>query len=587
MARSVLLVVLLLALASASTPPPPPGPSSPSLCAARTGGGTVPTPVVLVEALFFCGLSVGMNSCCTVLDDFALAAQYVTLVANGSDHSCPLQTIKEMLCSRCFPSSDPGAPKTPTLGDLICPSPPPPPPSAPGGALAGDLLCLERIAAGSYHGFTPYPPDLYSDPGSRNRAFVWTRDARIWAVSVPARGRGALLVDDRRPFLDLTGRVHYDEARGLGLMGVALHPRFTATGRLFVSYACDSFTSPACTSGAAAAAAAPPPPSRPPCRYLLVVAEFSAARDSVTGDYSKATRANPSQVRRLFNACLRDAESSSSEQQQHAGQLLFRSGDRFMYLILGGGQLDYFSSQNKSWEIIRLDVGEGTAATGQGSGNGSMKAKVFASGMGALSGCSVDAGMPYYFYCAGVDQQYGEQVYLISDKPAGSYNGASSSDKPAATVSIIIGDRHGRPPTPPPSIVAGLVYRGLADPSLRGRYLYVYGSAAWAAKETPASSGRYVPTRIPNLRCSRSSPVPCSDVGGRVVSLVEGSYYTNDAFLLATDGVYRLVPPGLCDAATPAPPPPPPQVSPGTYWLILALGSFLVFAVVLAYRRLC
>lgn len=81
--------------------------------------------------------------------------------------------------------------------------------------------------------------------------------------------------------------------------------------------------------------------------------------------------------------------------------------------------------------------------------------------------------------------------------------------------------------------------------------MYIYGSSIWAAAETPAGTDLHVYTsaRIPKVRCSKSSPVPCAGVAiaGSVVSL--GQDNSKDAFIIATGGIYRVVQPGLCGGA--------------------------------------
>lgn len=124
-------------------------------------------------------------------------------------------------------------------------------------------MCLERLATGSCLGLVPHPD------GSA-RAFLYTLDGKVWLASVPKRGSGAALRVDGSPFLDLTDRVHHDAPLGLGLMGVAFHPRFTSSGRVFVSY----YATPERCS----AAAAGNDDEGSSYQLELVVAELSAAR---------------------------------------------------------------------------------------------------------------------------------------------------------------------------------------------------------------------------------------------------------------------------------------------------------------------
>ena len=52
------------------------------------------------------------------------------------------------------------------------------------------------------------------------------------------------------------------------------------------------------------------------------------------------------------------------------------------------------------------------------------------------------------------------------------------------------------------------------------RYVYTYNSSVWAAAETPVSNNAsdlhaYPSARIPNVRCSKGSPMPC---GGEAIA---------------------------------------------------------------------
>ncbi|XP_062203823.1 HIPL1 protein-like [Phragmites australis] len=505
---------------------------------------------MLGEALSFCGYT-GV-SCCDAVDDAALREEFDAMMsAPQPDAACAASTVKAALCAiRCgpSPSSNSTADWTATARSLplLCASPPSPTSSAhnPDGDFAArsphqGAICLERVAEGAYHGMAAHPD------GS-GRVFLSTQDGKIWLAWIPAHGSGgALRVNDGvSPFLDLTDRVrHRDSAAVLGLMGVAFHPEFATNGRFFVSYhTCGSSASPTCDAGRCSAATGNGPI---PCRHQLVVAEFSAKGN---GDYSK-----------------------------HGGQILFWPGDSDGYLSLiighGGDEEEAYgrfdSSENKGeflGKIIGFDVDRMTGAD---------TPEVFALGLGDPRGCSLDSERPAYLYCANVDEQQYEQVFLISNKARRNYSASSPN-----AFSLVIG--HGRPAAGRgPSIVGGLVYRGSADPSLTGRYLYTYGSVAWAAVETPEGSGRHATTQIPNVRCSRSSPLPCHGAGGisgRVVSFGEDT--SKDAFILATDGVYRVVAPGLCGGD---PPPPQPSPATGLAW-VLSLGVFaLAFAFCMVY----
>ena len=93
------------------------------------------------------------------------------------------------------------------------------------------------------------------------------------------------------------------------------------------------------------------------------------------------------------------------------------------------------------------------------------------------------------------------------------------------------------------------------------RYVYIYNSSMWATAETPASNAgglhAYPSARIPNVRCSESSLVPCGGeaIAGSIVFLGQDS--SMDTYIITTGGIYRVIPPGLCAGSAPPPAPPP------------------------------
>ena len=122
------------------------------------------------------------------------------------------------------------------------------------------------------------------------------------------------------------------------------------------------------------------------------------------------------------------------------------------------------------------------------------------------------------------------------------------------------------------------------------RYVYVYNSSMWATVETPASNAgglhAYPSARIPNVRCSESSPVPCGGeaIAGSIVFLGQDS--SMDAYIITTGGIYRVIPPGLCAGGAP-PPAPPQQMPPWLTWLISILGLVSLVAIPSISSCLC
>ncbi|KAJ1266310.1 hypothetical protein BS78_08G141000 [Paspalum vaginatum] len=567
--------------------------ASPSLSTVCTHGAA---PVHLPDPLAFCGIA-GL-SCCDAAADAALREEFhraMNVVPAESDAArASIIANKAILCTACMPAStSPPQPpvnnaattirsKSIPFPDPVPPqcaaassSPPPSSSSAPAQPHQDDadassllLLCLERLdAAGTYLGMAALPD------GS-GRALLYTHDSSIWLASVPTAGSGAALQvdDDDAPFLDLSDRA-------LRITGLALHPRFATNGRLFVSYVrrASAITGAAAGNG-----------SR---HHQLVLEEFSATAKHGVHYHGMASRAAPGETRRiLFTTGLpQDMDMNPSNHQPRAyggGQILTMMGRRpgghdrssDLYLVTGyGGGDEATSNKNISspflGKIVRFNIDDdGMAAKGT-----TEEPDVFVTGLSDPRGCSFDSERPTDLYCAGVDhEQRKEQVYLISSQ---------ASSAKAAAVSLIIS--HGRLATGgPSSIIGGLVYRGSADPLLHGRYLYIYGSAVWAAADTTTaiSSGAlymYASGKILNAMCSANSPVPCGGGGaidGIIISLGQDSS-NDDVFFVATGGIYRVIPPALCAAAAArrrrrhaAPPPvPAPQQMPS--WLKWWAGS--------------
>ena len=61
----------------------------------------------------------------------------------------------------------------------------------------------------------------------------------------------------------------------------------------------------------------------------------------------------------------------------------------------------------------------------------------------------------------------------------------------------------------------------------------------------------HTPPPVYNVRCSKSSPVPCGGkaIAGSIVFLGQDS--SMDVYIITTSGIYRVIPPGLCAGAAP------------------------------------
>lgn len=135
-------------------------------------------------------------------------------------------------------------------------------------------LCLEKISNGSYLDMAPHPD------GS-SRAFFVSQEGKIWLGTIPKEGSGGIIeLDESNPFLDISDQVHYDSE--FGLLGIALHPKFTENGRLFVSFNCDKTSWPGCSGRCSCNSDIDCDPSKlpsdigtQPCQYQSVISEYT------------------------------------------------------------------------------------------------------------------------------------------------------------------------------------------------------------------------------------------------------------------------------------------------------------------------
>jgi hypothetical protein len=124
------------------------------------------------------------------------------------------------------------------------------------------------------------------------------------------------------------------------------------------------------------------------------------------------------------------------------------------------------------------------------------------------------------------------------------------------------------------------------------RYLYgdLYAGAIWAATEDPENSGNFTNSKIP-FDCAHDSPIPCDSGPGSLPALGYifsfGQDNKKDVYILASSGVYRVVPPSRCNytcslekASTASPPSPSPSyashLSNFNGYLFLQLSSLLL-----------
>ncbi|GAB4839911.1 hipl1 protein [Ancistrocladus abbreviatus] len=444
-------------------------------------------------------------------------------------------------------------------------------------------LCLEKIGSGSYI-------NMVAHPDGSNRAFFSNQPGKIWLATIPEQDSGAALeLDESEPFSDLTDQVFLDTQ--FGMMGLAFHPNYTENGRFFASYNCDQLKSPACSGRCSCNSDVNCDPSKlnttsQPCQYQSVIAEFSA--NGTAPNLSLATAAKPLEVRRIFTMGLPFTND-------HGGQILFGPADGYLYVMMGdgGGQDDpYNFAQNKKsilGKILRLDVDnmptqEEISQLGLWGNytiprdnpyaeDKELEPEIWAMGFRNPWRCSFDAERPSYFVCADVGQDRYEEVDLVTK--GGNYGWEiyegpilsnpqqlSKENRSANSPNLIfpaLGYSHAdiNKKVGSAAISGGFFYRSKTDPCMYGSYLYgdLYASNIWAAVENPIDSGNFSTTELP-FSCAHDSPLQCSSVPDSTLPALGyifsfGQDNRKDVFILASNGVYRVVRPSRCNYTCP------------------------------------
>ncbi|KAK1551642.1 hypothetical protein Q3G72_001845 [Acer saccharum] len=408
-------------------------------------------------------------------------------------------------------------------------------------------LCLEKIGNGSYL-------NMVAHPDGSDRAFFANQAGKIWLSTIPEQGLGGTLgLDESSPFMDLTDQVHFYNS--FGLMGKC---------SCNSDVNCDPLKLASSSSG-----------SVQPCRYYKVIAEFTA--NGTASDISMATRAKPSEVRRIFSLGLPIAFN-------HGGQILFGPADGYLYVMLGDGGIEedhYNFSQNKKsllGKILRLDVNNMPSIVDQWgnysvpqdnpfSEDNELQPEIWARGLRNPWRCSFDSQRPLYFICADAGQDEYEEVDIITK--GGNYgwnvyegpflfNSSHSSAISMDLIFPVLGYKHSDVNNNvSASICGGYFYRSMTDPCLYGSYLYgdLYGSAIWSAVENPTNSGNFTTTLLP-FSCAHDSPIQCKYVPESSLPDLRyiysfGEDNRKEIYVLANNGVYRVVRPSRCNYTCP------------------------------------
>ncbi|KAJ4782364.1 HIPL1 protein [Rhynchospora pubera] len=544
------------------------------------------SPITRNTTLAFCGYS--GSTCCNATDDSAIQSQFSAM--NIADSSCA-SVMKSIICAKCNPYSGElyTVDDTPRTTPILCSNitdgfcattwdtcknvaitnNPFASTSAPtklsdlyhseadfcmsaGGPVTDQTVCLNGNSA-SFPPTIPASPEgiciekldnatfvnMAPHPDGSNRVFLLTQAGKIFLAEVPNNGMGTLTYNSSQPFLDLTDRVYVDYE--FGLQGIVFHPNFTNNGRFFVSYNCDSKTTPNCLGKCSCNPETGCDPSvigiidgAEPCQYQEVVAEYTV--NGTSSSPVTATIANQIEVQRIFTMGL-------PYTTQHAAP-----ADIISLGLFGNYTIPSDNPFNNDTDS---------------------RPEIWALGFRNPWKCNYDSERPSYLFCgeSGQDRantsttfekvslvtkagNYGWRVYDGFDLYNPTYTpGGSTPPSSINPIFPILGYYHyeTHSNTGLAAVVAGFVYRAKTDPCLFGRFVYadLYGFDMWTAAEIPYMSGNFTTERV-NFTCSKQSPIPCDFVDSTTIPKLISVFSINqdnneDLFFIAQTGVYRIV----------------------------------------------
>uniref|UniRef100_UPI00358EDF53 HHIP-like protein 2 n=1 Tax=Myxine glutinosa TaxID=7769 RepID=UPI00358EDF53 len=313
-------------------------------------------------------------------------------------------------------------------------------------------LCLQEVA----NNFRNPVTAQHSGDGT-HRLFVAEQLGLIWV----------LLPDGSRlsePLLNLTDRVLTSPWFGdeRGFLGLAFHPKFHRSGRLFVYYSASS------SNG----------------HEVIRISEFQM-------DAQDENRADPTSERLLL-------EVKEPAANHNGGQLLF-GDDGLLYIFTGDGGMagdpfgTFGNAQNKSsllGKVLRVDVD----ARGQGLpygiplgnpfvGERAARPEVFAYGVRNMWRCSFDKGDPASgagrgrLFCGDVGQNRYEEVDIVlrggnygwrAREGFACYDRGLCHNTSLNDILPIFAYNH----STGQSVTGGFVYRGCHSPNLNGLYIF-------------------------------------------------------------------------------------------------------------------
>ncbi|KAM9707555.1 LOW QUALITY PROTEIN: HHIP-like protein 1 [Menidia menidia] len=402
-------------------------------------------------------------------------------------------------------------------------------------------LCLEEVANGLRN-----PLAMVHANDGTHRFFVAEQVGLVW-VYLPDRSRL------ERPFLNISRAVLTSSWEGdeRGFLGMAFHPRYRHSGRLFVYYSVEVGLD-----------------------ERIRISEFRVS----AGDMNVVDH-------RSERVILEIDEPASNH---NGGQLLF-GDDGYLYIFTGDGGMagdpfgKYGNAQNKSallGKVLRIDVDDNDRGPlyrippdNPFVGEQGARPEVYAYGVRNMWRCSVDRGDPQTregkgrIFCGDVGQNKFEEIDIIEKGRNYGWRakeGFSCYDKNLCNNSSLndVPPIFSYPHRLGKSVTGGFVYRGCQNPNLQGYYLFgdFMSGRLMSLREAPPLSGAWQYSEVcMGLGVTCSFPGLINNYHQYIISFAEDEagelYFMSTGIPSATSPsgvIYKVVdpsrraPPGQC-----------------------------------------
>uniref|UniRef100_UPI00398F723B HHIP-like protein 1 n=1 Tax=Pristiophorus japonicus TaxID=55135 RepID=UPI00398F723B len=376
------------------------------------------------------------NKCKATVGPLVGEGKLLELVSNR-DKFCEVLQLQDL--DYCFPHVLSNKNLTKNLGVVIADS---------DGCLQ---LCLEELANGLRN-----PVAMVHANDGTHRFFIAEQIGVVWAY-LPNRARL------EKPFLNITRAVLTSPWEGdeRGFLGLAFHPKFKHTGKVYVYYSVELHF-----------------------EEKIRISEFRISSNDMNVLDHRSER-----------IILEVDEPASNH---NGGQLLF-ADDGYLYIFTGDGGMagdpfgKFGNAQNKSallGKVLRIDVNNNNRGPlykippdNPFVLDPDARPEVYAYGVRNMWRCSVDRGDPQTkdgkgrIFCGDVGQNKFEEVDIVEKgKNYGwkAREGFSCYDKKLCANSSLndVLPIHAYPHSVGKSITGGYIYRGCESPNLNGLYIF-------------------------------------------------------------------------------------------------------------------